>query len=84
MGLLFSGNKREKRTFNYTPKYYDKKTDDLRKEKMLNDEDSHVEFSDRFHQKINENRQTKNDSAKKLIIMVAIFDLLIYIMTSIH
>ena len=70
--------KREPRRFNYKSRYYDRESADIRKQKILDGEDdTSVNFSDRFHQKVVENRKIKGNYLKKLIIMMILLAFLV-------
>jgi len=72
--------KQEIRRFNYKARYYEQGKADIRKQKILNgEEDTHVNFGDRFHQKISESRKVKRNSMKNLAVMLAILALLLYV-----
>ncbi|MDR0603279.1 MAG: hypothetical protein LBG80_03135 [Bacteroidales bacterium] len=80
---MFQGlfRKQEPRKFNYKSRYYDQEKENIRKQKILNgEEDTDVNFGDRFHQKVKENRKSTANSLRKLVIMLAILALLLYIL----
>jgi hypothetical protein len=75
--------KQEPRKFNYKSRYYDQEKENIRKQKILNgEEDTNVNFGDRFHQKVKENRKTTQNSIRKLVVMTGILILLLYILLS--
>lgn len=78
--MIGTTKKREKREFNYQPRFYNKTDEDIKKQKILNSENTNVDFADRFHQKINEKRTSKKASNRKLLIMLAILFMLLYIL----
>ena len=74
---------KEPRRFNYRGRYYNQEKENIRRQKILDgDEDTIVNFSDRFRHKVNENRKTNANSYRKLVIMVALVALLLYILLS--
>lgn len=81
MALIFKNETPEKRGFNYTPRYYDKNTSDIRKQKIIDgDENTDVDFADKLHQKLENSRKAKQTSNRRLIIMMALLALLLYIL----
>ncbi|MBP5413014.1 MAG: hypothetical protein J6Y47_07155 [Bacteroidales bacterium] len=81
MALIFKNEPREKREFNYTPRYYDKNTSDIRKQKIEEgDDNTNVDFSDRLHQKLNASRKAQRSSTRRLIIMIVLLIILLYIL----
>ncbi|MDR2408252.1 MAG: hypothetical protein LBE13_09110 [Bacteroidales bacterium] len=80
---MFQGlfRKQEPRKFNYKSRYHDQEKENIRKQKILNgEEDTDVNFGDRFHQKVKENRKSTQNSIRKLVVMLAILLLLLYIL----
>ena len=74
--------KQEPRKFNYKARYYDQQNADIRNRKILDgEENTEVDFEDRFRQKVYENRKIRNNSVRKLVILVTLLALLIYIIT---
>jgi hypothetical protein len=75
--------KREPRKFNYKARYYDQQNAEIRKQKILNgEENTDVNFEDRFRQKVEENRKIKNNSIRKLVVMVTLLIILIYLIVA--
>ncbi|MDR1878141.1 MAG: hypothetical protein LBQ64_01080 [Bacteroidales bacterium] len=73
--------KQEPRKFNYKSRYYNQDEANIRKQKILNNEqDTHVNFGDRFRQKMEANRKIKQNSLRKLLVMLAILAVLLYIL----
>jgi t-SNARE complex subunit (syntaxin) len=82
---MFQGlfKKQEPRKFNYKSRYHDQEKENIRKEKILNgEEDTNVNFGDRFRQKVKGNRKASHNSVRKLVIMLAILIVLLYILLS--
>jgi hypothetical protein len=80
---MFQGifKKQEPRKFNYKARYYDKQSADIRRQKILDgEENTAVNFGDRFHQKIDESRKIKQNSIRKLAIMAGLLAMLLYIL----
>jgi len=73
--------KQEPRKFNYKARYYDQQNADIRKQKILDGEDTEVGFEDRFRQKVHENRKIRNNSVRKLVVMTTLLALLVYLIT---
>lgn len=72
--------KHERRKFNYKARYYDQQNAEIRKQKILDGEDdTNVNFGDRFRQKVEENRKERNNSIRKLVIMVTLLIILVYL-----
>ena len=72
--------KPERRKFNYKARYYDQQNADIRRQKILDgEENTEVNFEDRFRQKVEENRKIKDNSIRKIVIMVTILILLVYL-----
>ncbi|MBO4580942.1 MAG: hypothetical protein J5701_01470 [Bacteroidales bacterium] len=81
MALIFKNEPREKRGFNYTPRYYDKNTSDIRKQKIEEGcDDTNVDFADRLHQKLNATRKANQVSNRRLIIMIVLLMVLLFIL----
>ncbi|MDR1182520.1 MAG: hypothetical protein LBL13_11135 [Bacteroidales bacterium] len=81
--MIFQGifKKQESRKFNYKARYYDQEKANIRKQKILNgEEDTSVNFGDRFRQKVKENRNVHSNSIRKLVIMLVLLALLLYIL----
>ena len=73
---------REPRKFNYKSRYYNRENEEIRREKILSGEKNvEANFEDRFRRKVNENRKKRGNSAKKLIVLIAILALLIYFLS---
>jgi hypothetical protein len=82
---MFQGlfRKQEPRKFNYKSRYHDQEKENIRKQKILNgEEDTDVNFGDRFRQKVKENRKSTQNPIRKLVVMLAILLLLLYILLS--
>ena len=80
---MFQGisKKREPRKFNYKARYYDQEKANIRKQKILDgEEDTNVNFGDRFVQRVNERRRRKQNSIRRLIVLVGILAMLLYIL----
>jgi hypothetical protein len=76
--------KEEPRKFNYKSPYYNQKEAEIRKQKILDgEEDTQVHFGDRFREKVKENRKIKQNSIKKIGIMLALLIILLYILITI-
>jgi hypothetical protein len=73
--------KQEPRKFNYKARYYNQESANIRKQKILDgNEDTSVNFGDRFHKKISESRRIKQNSIRRLAIMAALLAVLLYIL----
>lgn len=82
---MFQGisKRREPRKFNYKARYYDRESAEIRKQKIIDgEENTTVDFKDRFSRKVNESRRTKYNSYTKIFVMLAILILLLYIVLS--
>jgi hypothetical protein len=72
--------KPERRKFNYKARYYDQQNADIRRQKILDgEENTEVNFEDRFRRKIEENRKIKNNSIRKMVFLLTLLILLIYL-----
>ena len=72
--------KQERRKFNYKARYYDQQSAEIRKQKILDgEENTDVNFGDRFRQKVEENRKVKNNSIRKIVVMLTLLIILIYL-----
>ena len=73
--------KQTPRKFNYKGQYYDQEQANIRKQKILDGEkDTTVNFGDRFHQKINESRKARQNSTRRLLVLLALLAILLYIL----
>ena len=80
-GMFNFNKRREPRRFNYKGRYYDNESANIRKQKILDgEENTDVSFGDRFHQKISESRKIKQNSVRKLAVLVGLLALLLYIL----
>jgi len=80
--MLFNIKRHESRKFNYIPRYYDKKAEQLKREKIIKGEDSNSDFSERLHMKIRENRKLQRKSNTRILVWIALLALLLYFMLS--
>lgn len=80
--MLFNIKRHESRKFNYIPRYYDKKAEQLKREKILKGEDNSSDFSERLHMKIKENRKLQRKSTTRILVWAALLALLLYFMFS--
>ena len=62
------------------PRYYDKKTEDLKLERMKNGEDTNIDFRDRLHINLQEKRKMQHKSITRILVWVALLLLLLYFM----
>ena len=65
--------------FYYKARYYNRENGDIRREKTVNGGDTEVNFSEPFCRKMKENRDNRNNSIKKMILMFAVLALLLYL-----
>ncbi len=80
--MIFNTKRHETRKFNYTPRYYDKKKEELRREKIKNGEDGSVDFHDRLHINLQEKRKSQQKSVSRILVLIALLGLLLYFMLS--
>lgn len=78
--MIFKVKRHEPRKFNYTPRYYDKKKEDMEHEKIRRGEDSNIEFRERLHVNLQEKRKMKQKSNTRILVWVALLILLLYFM----
>jgi len=73
---------REPRRFNYKARYYNRENEDIRREKILDGErEIEANFGDRFRRKVDENRKKRENSIKKLAVLVVILAGLLYLLS---
>jgi hypothetical protein len=80
--MLFNIKRHESRKFNYIPRFYDKKAEQLKREKIIKGEDSNSDFSERLHMKLQENRKLQRKSTTRILVWIALLALLLYFMLS--
>lgn len=73
---------RQPRKFDYKARYYNKIDEDIRRDKILDGStDTHANFGDRFRRKIDENRKKRDNSIKKIAVLLAVLGLLLYFLS---
>ncbi|HQB19885.1 MAG TPA: hypothetical protein PK495_04840 [Bacteroidales bacterium] len=80
--MIFNTKQEKAKKFNYTPRFYDKKKEDVRYEKMKRGEDPNVEFRDYLRINLQEKRKMRQKSTRRVFIWLGLLIILLYIMLS--
>ena len=80
--MIFNTKQEKAKKFNYTPRFYYKKKEDVRYEKMKRGEDPNVEFRDYLRINLQEKRKMRQKSTRRVFIWLGLLIILLYIMLS--
>ncbi len=80
--MIFNTKQQKARKFNYTPRFYDKKKEDLKHEKMKKGEDTEVGFRDYLRINLQDKRKLQRKSMRRVFVWLALLIILLYFMLS--
>lgn len=80
--MIFNTKQEKAKKFNYIPRFYDKKKEDVRYEKMKRGEDPNVEFRDYLRINLQEKRKMRQKSTRRVFVWLGLLIILLYIMLS--
>lgn len=78
--MIFKTKRHETRKFNYTPRYYDKKGEEMKREKIKNGEDSNIDFRDRLRVTLQEKKTLQQKPITRILALIVLLGLLLYFM----